>query len=95
MATQNQPINNDRPGTFQEKTVPAEAQAGGLGLAGSEFRRARAGPPPERRLRPARQGEPPGGRRVERSTTSGTGRATASAITSASPCAMKISTCSS
>ncbi len=26
MATRNQPINNHRPGTFQEKTVPAEAQ---------------------------------------------------------------------
>jgi hypothetical protein len=29
MATQNQAINNDRPGTFQEKTVPAEARLAG------------------------------------------------------------------
>jgi hypothetical protein len=29
MATRNQPINNYRPGTFQEKTVPAEAKLAG------------------------------------------------------------------
>jgi len=29
MATRNQPIKNHRPGTFQEKTVPAEAQLAG------------------------------------------------------------------
>lgn len=29
MATQNLPINNHRPGTFQEKTVPKDAQLAG------------------------------------------------------------------
>jgi hypothetical protein len=29
MVTQNQAVNNDRPGTFQEKTVPAEARLAG------------------------------------------------------------------
>jgi hypothetical protein len=29
MATRNQPIINNRPGTFQEKTVPPEAQLAG------------------------------------------------------------------